>query len=216
MMDRKPAASLGRRERKKQEVRRRILRAAAQLFEEKGYEAATVDEITALADVAKGTFFNYFPRKDALLREFGEDIAERVEDELGRREEWRGSRGLQIFRIFAYLGEQVHANPKLFQIILVESTRSLWLEEEEERAVGLRELMRDLLEEGVREGEFGEDVETERALRLLQVTYLTTAVESLRQERSTVAGFQRELVKRFDIIYRGLGGAPIEKEWSGE
>ncbi|MBI1798646.1 MAG: helix-turn-helix transcriptional regulator [Candidatus Eisenbacteria bacterium] len=43
------------------------MREAARLFDEKGYEQTTVDEIVARADVAKGTFFNYFARKDALL-----------------------------------------------------------------------------------------------------------------------------------------------------
>ena len=214
-MDRKSLASLGRRERKKQEVRRRIRRAAMQLFEEKGYEASTIDEIAARADVAKGTFFNYFPRKDSLLLEAAANVTERVEEDLGPREEWRGSRRAQLYRLFVYLGEKAHANPKLFQTMLVETTRNLWLHGEEEGAVGLRELIRDLLEEGVRAGEFRGDTPIESALRLLEAAHVTTAVESLRKEGATMADFQAELTRRFDIIYRGLGGAPIEEEWSG-
>ncbi|HTM57749.1 MAG TPA: TetR/AcrR family transcriptional regulator [Candidatus Udaeobacter sp.] len=53
--------------RKKLETRDRILREAAKLFDKKGFVAATVDEIVVLADVSKGTFFNYFKRKDDLL-----------------------------------------------------------------------------------------------------------------------------------------------------
>jgi AcrR family transcriptional regulator len=60
---------LSRRERKKQETRQSLLAAAMALFEEKGYDATPVEEITERADVAKGTFFNYFPSKDALLAE---------------------------------------------------------------------------------------------------------------------------------------------------
>ncbi|HFD40660.1 MAG TPA: TetR/AcrR family transcriptional regulator [Anaerolineae bacterium] len=60
---------LSRRERKKRETRQALLEAALALFREKGYDAATVEEITARADVAKGTFFNYFPSKEALLGE---------------------------------------------------------------------------------------------------------------------------------------------------
>lgn len=58
---------VGRPERKKQEVEQRIREAALALFREKGYEATTVEEIAERADVAKGTFFNYFPRMDGLL-----------------------------------------------------------------------------------------------------------------------------------------------------
>jgi AcrR family transcriptional regulator len=62
-------STLSRRERKKLETRQGLLEAAVDLFHEKGYAATTVEEITERADVAKGTFFNYFPSKEALLGE---------------------------------------------------------------------------------------------------------------------------------------------------
>ncbi|HSJ55538.1 MAG TPA: helix-turn-helix domain-containing protein, partial [Anaerolineae bacterium] len=61
--------SLSRRERKKLETRQALLVAALDLFRAKGYDAATVEEITEKADVAKGTFFNYFASKEAMLGE---------------------------------------------------------------------------------------------------------------------------------------------------
>jgi AcrR family transcriptional regulator len=62
-------STLSRRERKKQETRQALLASAQALFREKGYMATTIEEITGRADVAKGTFFNYFPSKEALLEE---------------------------------------------------------------------------------------------------------------------------------------------------
>jgi AcrR family transcriptional regulator len=59
--------TLSRRERRKLETRRGLLEAALALFREKGYNETTVEEITERADVAKGTFFNYFPSKEELL-----------------------------------------------------------------------------------------------------------------------------------------------------
>nr|HID12381.1 TetR/AcrR family transcriptional regulator [Anaerolineae bacterium] len=56
-----------RRERKKQETRQRLMEAALRLFREQGYDATTVEEIAEAADVAKGTFFNYFETKEAIL-----------------------------------------------------------------------------------------------------------------------------------------------------
>jgi len=41
--------------------------AALRLFSEHGYDATTVKDITDAADVAKGTFFNYFDTKEAIL-----------------------------------------------------------------------------------------------------------------------------------------------------
>ena len=46
-----------RRERRRLEVRERILETALALFEARGYEATTVNEIAQGADIAYGTFF---------------------------------------------------------------------------------------------------------------------------------------------------------------
>lgn len=73
-----------RRERRRLEIRERILEAALWLFENQGYEATTVTEIAQRADIAYGTLFNHFPSKLHLLRELSDrslqDVFERVEE----------------------------------------------------------------------------------------------------------------------------------------
>ena len=63
---------VGRRERRKADIRSRLFRAALELFASRGFTATTVEDITHAADVAKGTFFNYFPTKEHLLTALGE------------------------------------------------------------------------------------------------------------------------------------------------
>ncbi|WP_067721114.1 TetR/AcrR family transcriptional regulator [Nocardia yamanashiensis] len=63
-------ALAGRRERNKLRNRSRIYEAAIELFVEKGYDRTTIDDITVRADVARGTFFNYFQRKEDLITEW--------------------------------------------------------------------------------------------------------------------------------------------------
>jgi AcrR family transcriptional regulator len=58
---------LSRRERKKQKTRLRLMQTALRLFREQGYDATTIEQITKATDVAKGTFFNYFTTKEAIL-----------------------------------------------------------------------------------------------------------------------------------------------------
>lgn len=57
----------GLRDRKKQDTRHRIIRAAEKLFAAQGLDETTMEEIAAAADVSAGTVYNYFGTKNALL-----------------------------------------------------------------------------------------------------------------------------------------------------
>ncbi|MGW6572649.1 TetR/AcrR family transcriptional regulator [Streptomyces sp. NPDC054945] len=62
----------GRRERNKQRVKNHLYESAIKLITVKGYEHTSVDEIAEEADVARGTFFNHFQRKEDLITAWGE------------------------------------------------------------------------------------------------------------------------------------------------
>ena len=57
----------GIRERKKERTREQIVDAAMGLFAERGYQATTIADIATAADVARRTFFAYFPSKEAVV-----------------------------------------------------------------------------------------------------------------------------------------------------
>lgn len=55
------------REKHATETRQRIVDVATALFLAQGFDATTIDEIAARADVSPRTYFRYFPTKEALL-----------------------------------------------------------------------------------------------------------------------------------------------------
>jgi AcrR family transcriptional regulator len=67
------APAAGRRERTKAANRAAILAAALDVFAEQGYEATGVRDIIRRTDLASGTFYNYFPDKEAIFRALVED-----------------------------------------------------------------------------------------------------------------------------------------------
>ncbi|MBO8141321.1 MAG: TetR/AcrR family transcriptional regulator [Firmicutes bacterium] len=48
-------------------TKRRILRAAADVFADKGYYAAAVDDIVRASDTSKGSFYHFFPNKQGVF-----------------------------------------------------------------------------------------------------------------------------------------------------
>lgn len=58
---------VGRRQRKRSQTLDHLAATAFDLFETHGYDAVTMEQIAAQADVAKGTLYNHFPVKEALL-----------------------------------------------------------------------------------------------------------------------------------------------------
>ncbi len=58
-------------EQRKKDTRARIVDAALDLFARQGIDATTIAHISEAADIGKGTFFTYFPTKEAVLADLG-------------------------------------------------------------------------------------------------------------------------------------------------
>jgi len=81
------APSLGRREATKQANRAAILAAAREVFAELGYGAASVRDVIRRTGLASGTFYNYFPDKEAVFRALLDEVVReaRVRTRAARR-----------------------------------------------------------------------------------------------------------------------------------
>src|SRR3712207_8210354 len=97
----------GRRERKKRAAREAIAATARRLFADRGFEAVTVAEVAAAADVSEKTVFNHFATKEDLAfagREEG--IAQAV---AALAERPPGTSALDAFRPLTHTGPDASA-----------------------------------------------------------------------------------------------------------
>lgn len=62
------------------DLRERILEQGNRVFAEKGYAAATVDDVIAAAETSRATFYRYFASKEHLFRELSRECFREMRD----------------------------------------------------------------------------------------------------------------------------------------
>lgn len=97
----------GLRDRKKRETRQRLSDVATALFYARGFDAVTVEEIAAAANVSKVTVFNYFSRKEDLHFDRQDEVQHLLCDALMQRP--KGQSPVEALRLLAHrLHEEKH------------------------------------------------------------------------------------------------------------
>jgi AcrR family transcriptional regulator len=189
------------REEKKALTRQRIAEAAKQLFEQVGYEAATVQQIAERASVAKGTFFNYFASKEDLMMELqGESIIREIESLAGKP-------GPVIPRIQALLFEYARHFPlsrSVMRAVLQGMFGSEKLREAQiARCKELGNGLAPVLELAQARGEIRADIPAGVVAQLAIQTYYGVLMSwALEQGESDLAD---QLMVTFDVFVRGIG-----------
>jgi AcrR family transcriptional regulator len=142
-------------QRKRDERVRRIVAAAAEVFGERGYEAANLEDVADRLDVTKGSLYYYFAGKDELataaVETLGTDWTERLEQ--------LDTAGTAADRLRALLREHiaiaVREYPAALRLFLVPDS---WPDELRSRIRELRRrhdlVFRHVVREGVAAGEF--------------------------------------------------------------
>lgn len=150
-------SSSPRRERRRLEMRNRILEAALGRFRESGFETTTVAEICEAADVAYGTFFNHFPTKLDLLRAIVDEsqhaLAQRVE-ELSKQ---AGSTSQKLGPLFELLTQNAREFGPGNRDLIAQMVTLGYQESPADKDRRLHAIFRSFLEHGLANGDVRED-----------------------------------------------------------
>ena len=111
---------LSRRDRRKLEVRSRILEAAVALFDGHGFAATKVADICEQADVAHKTFFNHFQSKQHLLSEIARDALEQLCTQIDEARRQPGSTRERLRYFFATIAGNAEAAGPMHRELVTE------------------------------------------------------------------------------------------------
>ena len=184
----------GLRERKKKETRDRIVLAAFELFQTRGYDEATLSQIADRAQVAVRTVSNYFPQKIDLLVAYREDILSVFEESLRRTRNQDPLRRIRSALVSSARENQRHPNGRLAQRLLARhgSYRSL---------ARIQERFRTDLHEAVAAADLREGVDRQLAVLVLAASHLAVIQRWAAGEGPSLT---TSVERMFDIWVQGV------------
>lgn len=163
---------------------------AVQLFKEKGYDNVTVEEITLLCGIAKGTFFNYFPKKENILLHVGSSYTELLSGIMSRHSE-----GHPRERLMAIFRDLLHLYVKhsgLLRLVLIESIKSA---SNSSNLSVFQDSIRGLLDEARESNAFRTTHDLNDCASVLAAIFYQTLISSSpnTQEDEMIAELQRKI-----------------------
>lgn len=196
------------REKKKIETKNKIFAVSGKLFKEKGFENTTVDEITKEAGIAKGTFFNYFPTKEALLLYFGEQMDELIYNLIENETIKSIPTKKKITNLLVFLAESYEKDKELTKLLIHEYRRYIGysgLRPGEDKSIShrLTKIIHDLLEEGVKKREVKSHIEVKKAAEILTAVYFHSLIVWLKSESDF--SFSYDISEKIDLLFAGIG-----------
>jgi len=199
-----PAA--GRRERRAEETRLKLFRAAMRLFADRGFQNVTVEDITESADVGKGTFFNYFESKDHVLGVMTELQMAHVREAVQASAAGKRSTHSVLRRLFLGLTREPGQSPDFARTVIGAFLASNLVRDQIERQMaGGRRMIAGVIAAGQRRGEVDAKLKSDDlALRLQQMLLGTVLLWSLHGEPE----LQTWVEGSFRLFWRAIVAVP--------
>jgi AcrR family transcriptional regulator len=191
------------RDQRKQLLKDEIFRMALKLFKEKGYENVTVEEITSACGIAKGTFFNYFAKKEHILLYLGESQLELLESSIVKNQHIIDVK-LRIESIFADLLSIYIHQEELMKYLLVEMVKSAIIINEESKSIKiLQDTLALLIKEAKSQKQFTSKWDSELISSVIIGVYFQTLMNWTilqKGEQDIFTVFQAQ----YNLIWEGI------------
>lgn len=189
------------RERKKAESKERILKVARRLFQAKGFDAASVEEIAERADISKSTFFNYFDSKESLLYHIAIDEIEKIEAFIEEKLDAKLSAKEKIYLVMELMVEDTAPFLRLTKTVM--QAISLITDEKTSPIMKMQNIITRLIEEGKKEGEFKPNFSSGEIASIIVAAYYMAFFKWVFNDGKFSSNEKAEFISLLDIVFEG-------------
>lgn len=197
-------SDLSLREKKKIETRNKIFEVSGRLFKEKGIENTTVDEIVKEAGIGKGTFFNYFPSKTALLLHFAQQKEELTYSQIKKESLKTISTREKIKNTLVFVAKTNEKDKELTKTFVFEYMRHYGSSQDERKSQGLSNILYSLIEDGIKKEDLKSTIDANKAAQIISAIYFHSLVEWLWSKIDY--SFSDDISGKIDMVFDGIAG----------
>ncbi|CAM4113562.1 TetR family transcriptional regulator [Bacillus wiedmannii] len=191
------------RETRKKELKELIFLKAVQLFQEHGYENVTVQDITTACGIAKGTFFNYFPKKENILLFLGDSQIELWNESLKAYENVEHPKE-RIKLVLGNLLERFTGHGDLMQHAVFEIIKSNYLVENEVKSIQqLQECLSSIIAEAKATGKLNSKWDIHIITSTIMSTYFYTLMSHSLLHANEINA-KNILNQQLDVVWEGI------------
>ena len=194
---------LSRRELNKLATREAIFEAAMSLFAKQGFEATPIDEIASASGVSKGTVFNYFPTKEAIVGYVAIRQLTWLVEQRERLLEGENTVRGKFETLFGTLVERLSGEAESLDVALGLTLQRIGKAVEPHAAeVAFMQLLIEIASEGMASGELRRDLAPLQVAMLVLAMYagtMTTSAQALRGDR-----LKQQVVTHIGLLFEGL------------
>lgn len=191
------------RETRKRETKQLIFEKAVGLFHANGYDAVTVQQIADACGIAKGTFFNYFAKKEDILLHLGESQLDRLNEMIGQLEGKLETREL-IETIFEEMLRRYSQQEDLMRQVVVEMFRSAALLQSESQSILLlRKEVEGIVDRAKEQGRLGSAWSSWAVASALTGVYFQVLMFGM-MDNGNASSYSERLKEQLLLVWEGV------------
>lgn len=168
------------RERKKLQARQNILSAAAKEFKNRGFANTSVSSIMQGANLAVGTFYNYFDSKEEVLMNLARKLFAEVEEKIQCKEKLNPS-SLELLEFCcSNIAEVIDENKFVLPLLVTAATHSDKPEQTPKNlSPGFKNIFGEIILRGQKRGEIRSDIPVDLISEMFHSIYQAAAFSKL-------------------------------------
>ena len=188
---------------KKDYTERKLLKVAIELFAKNGFKKTTVEDITKKAKVAKGTFYNFFEKKEDVLLYFLDKELEKSRDEIQKKLYTEKDFFDQLELISTTFSNQIYRNKRFAKILIQERFINMGTKNNPNESRLIHSLSQ-LIDLAKQKKEIKDQVETKRVVELIFAINTMYAIYWLNGTIKSRKEFITNIRESLQLIFDGI------------